>query len=53
MLEIDLPIEILITIISSLICPIVCAIIMWTGRRYWQTKEDNQKKYIAKLVDSE
>lgn len=47
MLEIDLPIEILITIISSLICPIVCAIIMWTGRRYWQIKENNQKKYMA------
>lgn len=47
MLEFELSIELLMVIISSLICPLICTFIMWTGRRYWQTKETNQKKYLA------
>ena len=47
MLETELSIELLIVIVSSLLCPILCAVIMWIGRRYWQSKEDNQKKYLA------
>lgn len=47
MVGVELSIELFVVILSSLICPIVCTFIIWSGRKYWHSKEDTQKKYVA------
>lgn len=47
MLEFEMTFQVFLAILSDILSPLICACIFWYGKKYWNNKEDSQRKYIA------